>query len=512
MALEFGVRRGLAVRVNWDQQIADQRYAYMLQKQANNEAEARAKLFADDMQYQNAINAYDNPIIKEKARQKIYEIGRFVKNNPDWQRDVMKRQQYNVMVRELKDNPDLIRGMQSDKAKSEWDQWRTKNPEIANSPEGTALNEQWSNYLKYGNQFGEEAARKQGSSPFTFTPPEVFDDEKYLSDIYSKMPTQERRLTSKEFGSTVGMGATVADVSMDRAKKAAVSILNDPKVSYKYYAIWKNKLNDEEKSFFGNNIVDWVATRGLNYTKKDINAGSYPEWAFGGGGGNKDGGYSQYTIDVLQSPRGEVRHSPFVNALSPLVKDESGNKVLNSSAPLRVKTVGKDGASEWKVFKGFGGKPIPAYETGNYMVGPDGVPYMEVVGNVLVNDNPELFNDQYGLFKSNAWFNFTQDNEDYDVLDNASNVAAMQTDKDGKKTGYASVKFWTPANTSQANRVAYDSEAGGQKFAIGSRGGRMGVEQSGQMKAYIDSLPEGAEVQSESGKVYVKQGNKLVGK
>lgn len=512
MALEFGVRRGLAVRADWNQEIADQRYAYMLKKQAENEAEAKAKMFADDMQFQNAVNSHDNPIIKDFAKNKIYEIGKFIRNNPDWQKDVTKRQQYNLMIRELKDNPELIRGMQSDKSKAEWDQWRVKNPEIANSPEGAALNQQWDNYLKHGNQFGEEVAKTKGKMPFTFTPPEVFDDEKYLSEIYSKLQTQERRLTSKEYGSSVGLGATVADVGMDRARQTAMGILNDPKVSYKYYSIWKNKLNDQERSFFGNNIIDWIATRGKNYTKKDINAGAFPEWASGGGSG-KNGSYSQYTIDVLQAPRGEVRHSPFAaSALSPLVKDQSGNKVLNSASPLRVRTVGKDGNQEWKVFKGFGGKAIPAYETGNYMVGPDGVPYMEVVGNLVVKDNPELFNEQYGIFKSNAWFDFTQDKEDYDVLENASDVAAMQTDQDGNKTGQASVKFWTPANTSQANRLAYDSEAGGQKFGIGSRVDRMSTERNSRLESYINSLPEGAEVKSESGKTYIKRGNKLESK
>src|SRR3990172_11835747 len=100
--LEFGLLKGASVVVPYDQMVNDQYRHYQIQRQRAIEQENKAKLFADDFDYNNAVNTFDNPLIKDYARKQISAIGTFVRDNPGWERDVSKRIQYKSMIRELK--------------------------------------------------------------------------------------------------------------------------------------------------------------------------------------------------------------------------------------------------------------------------------------------------------------------------------------------------------------------------------------------------------------------------
>lgn len=177
--LEFGLRRGLSAKVDYNALVNDQARHYQLLKQKQIEQENKAKLFADDFDYNNAINSFDNPIIKENARKQISSIGTFIRDNPGWEKDVNKRIQYKQMVRELKDNPELNRGLQSDSNYKLYQKdlaEKSKNPQVFDADAYGAVANEWDNYLKYGNQRGQEAAATEGRKPFVYTQPQDLVD------------------------------------------------------------------------------------------------------------------------------------------------------------------------------------------------------------------------------------------------------------------------------------------------------------------------------------------------
>lgn len=177
--LEFGLRQGLAQSAQYDQRINDLRYNEQANKQAQLMAEKKAQLFADDFDYNNAMNQQDNPLVKAFAQGKIKEIGAFVNANPDWETNVGKRAQYKQLVRELKDNPDLNRGLMSDANYAQFQKdlaEKSKNPELFDAGAYTDVAKQWQNYLKYGNQGGEEAFKLNGKQAFVYQQPQDWAD------------------------------------------------------------------------------------------------------------------------------------------------------------------------------------------------------------------------------------------------------------------------------------------------------------------------------------------------
>jgi hypothetical protein len=176
---EIGVLSGLAQNLGFDQQINDLRYHELENRRALAENEAKVSLFAQDLDYQNAANSYDAPQIKEYAKNKINEIGKFVRENPDWQYNVDKRLQLNALKKDLKNNELITRGLASDTAYKSYLtdlQEVSKNPNSHNIKAYDNVKNQWNNYLQYGNQNGLEAAQKEGKKAFIYQKPQDFTD------------------------------------------------------------------------------------------------------------------------------------------------------------------------------------------------------------------------------------------------------------------------------------------------------------------------------------------------
>lgn len=175
--MEIGLARGLAQDLQYDQRIADLRYQKQEMDRATAINDAKAKMFSDDMDFQNATNSFDNPRIKEFAKNQIAALGKYVTENPDWASNVQKRSQVNLMKRELKDNPMLHQGLASDAALKQYNADLAevaKNPEFHNKKAYEDLSIQAKNYTLYGNQDGEEAAKKFGTKAFVYTKPRDF--------------------------------------------------------------------------------------------------------------------------------------------------------------------------------------------------------------------------------------------------------------------------------------------------------------------------------------------------
>ena len=177
--LEYGLRKGLAQDMQYDSKINDLRYNEQANKQAKMMAEKESALFADDFEYNNAVNQFDNPKIKAFSQAKIKEIGAFVNSNPDWKTNVGKRAQYKQLVHELKDNPDLNRGMLSDANMSSYNKdlsEKSKNPDLFDDEAWKGVEQERQNYVRFGNQYAtdEASAQKLGVKEFQYNRPKDF--------------------------------------------------------------------------------------------------------------------------------------------------------------------------------------------------------------------------------------------------------------------------------------------------------------------------------------------------
>lgn len=171
--MSFGLLKGLSIPLDFDSQIKDLHYNEQMDREANIRAANKAKMFADDFQYNNAMNSFDNSRVKAFSQFQIKKIGKFVNENPDWESNYGKRAEYNSMLRELKDNPELNRGLQSDEAHKSFlkDLAEKKKAGTLDEFEYKRLSDEWTNYEKYGNQYGKDEADTKGFKEFSYMQP-----------------------------------------------------------------------------------------------------------------------------------------------------------------------------------------------------------------------------------------------------------------------------------------------------------------------------------------------------
>jgi len=177
MNIDFGIARGLAQDLQYSQRIADSRYQNQQMQRSKAINEAGLKAFEDDMDYMNAANSFDHNLIKQEADKTAREIGAIMRTNPDWQSNPDVRRQINEKKKYIKSNNHVLRGMASDEAFKNLNKDLAevaKNPAMHDSEAYQNLLAQKNNYIKYGNQNGEEALRTEGVQPFVYTKPQDF--------------------------------------------------------------------------------------------------------------------------------------------------------------------------------------------------------------------------------------------------------------------------------------------------------------------------------------------------
>lgn len=179
--MEFGIglANGLAQDLGYNDRINDLRYRNEAQQRTEALNEAKRRMFDQDTEYQNAMNSYDNPKVREFANNQIHKLANFVRENPDYQTSFEKREQFKSLKRQFKDNPILHRGMASDMNMRELDkdlQEMAKNPQQHDSEAYQDLLNQKQNYLQFGNQHGKDARDQFGEQAFSYVKPQDFAD------------------------------------------------------------------------------------------------------------------------------------------------------------------------------------------------------------------------------------------------------------------------------------------------------------------------------------------------
>lgn len=242
---DFGIRRGLAQSFNYDQRVADIARQNDQMRQAKLYAENQAKMQAEDFDYNNAMNAWDNTQVKEFAQGKIKELGAFIRDNPDYKYNLEKRIVYNNIKKELKDNKPLLEGMQVDANVKAMQAYMNdpKNAPLVQSEEFSPIKAQYENYLKTGSTDGNLANRKL----FTFTPPEELVDTTPLLSKYASLTGQNGKDTKWLANGVGSVHQFVSD--MDKAA-AAEGAINDKVLGrhlQREYNDYASKLGEGQK-------------------------------------------------------------------------------------------------------------------------------------------------------------------------------------------------------------------------------------------------------------------------
>jgi hypothetical protein len=430
---EYGLPLGLAVDMQFDQRINDLRYRDEQNRRAKAMAEAKMKLFADDLDYQNAVNAHDNPLIKSYAQNQIKKIGAFVRENPDWQTNFDKRTQFNQLKRELKDNPEINRGLASDASYKEYLKDLAevaKNPQQHDTQAYDEIKQQWQNYLATGNQYGEEAAKTQGKQAFVYTKPRDFVD------------------LNKAFQET---GNTFKDLKTRPIKGG--------RNAYEEYADPNSLKTVAEQMYLQNKRqIDLEAARRgvdpMSLVESGINA-HIPKKRDFGDYGLSDGialaNYKKRLDGLDREVKGSAYQEAFVNAPQGVVNpafleqtygSKPRNIIYDNKGSQQIDNTGNrvyyTGAHKWVETKGANGKP-----------------QRQKLVEVYSYLTPEQAKEK-GIYEEHGWNPF-QGEEITPEWNKQAELVTTQ-DKDGNDVKAVKVKAFMPVELNSAYAGAFDNE------------------------------------------------------
>lgn len=189
--------QGLSQSGQYSERINDLYRRQEADQRAGQMAAAKTALFMKDIDFQNAANQFDSPLVKKFAQEQIQKIGEYYRNNPDLQYNPAKLAQLKMMTNDLKSHPALIRGLASDTARK---QQLADMDEVAKNPSQYDVeayqngDQEWKNYEAFGNQRGQEAALKEGLQPYLYKRPQSLADiNTALPAIGSKIKNLEKR-------------------------------------------------------------------------------------------------------------------------------------------------------------------------------------------------------------------------------------------------------------------------------------------------------------------------------
>lgn len=313
-----GLKKGLAVSFNYDQRVADIARQNDQMRQAKLYAENQAKMMAEDFEYNNAMNAWDNTQVKQYAQGKIKELGSFIRENPDYKYNLDKRIIYNNLKRELKDNPYLNAGMQVDANIKAMQAYMNdpKNAPLVQSEEFTPIKQQYENYLKTGSIDGNTANRKL----FTFTPPEELVDTTPMLSKYASMAAQNGKDTKWLAKGAGSIHQFVSDTDKALAAEGAINDKVLGKHLQREYNDYVAKLGEGQPPM---SIKQYVVAKMQPYFKGD----EYKNFSYATGDGGAGKGQSAGTRNFYKELIDRARAASGVNKV--VAADPDGvNQVL----------------------------------------------------------------------------------------------------------------------------------------------------------------------------------------
>lgn len=267
--MEFGQTLGLAQSFQANERINDLYRQEESLNRAKAMAEKKAEMFANDTRYQNAMNSFDNKLVKERNQKAVYSLGEWQRNNPNWRIDPTLRAQYQNMIDDIKGNEDVIRGMASDGAFKALDadlQEVAKSGKQYNKRAYNDLLMQKNNYLQFGNQNGFDAAQKEGYKAFTYIKPKEFIDDMAGDLLKSGDSIQDYNIIKPKNGNIGEWYSEAKPEAVEATKKFKVQQHYDQLMQMKEDNGWNDAQLDK---YVTDNILAGVKK---NYSIGDANA------------------------------------------------------------------------------------------------------------------------------------------------------------------------------------------------------------------------------------------------
>jgi len=178
--MEIGGLRGLTFDTGQDKLIQDLQYQDQAIRQKQALDMAKAKMFADDLEFQQGSNPYDAQLIKQEGDAVLKDLGKLRESNPNFWYDPNAQAQAKFIKQSLKSSPAVLRSIAYKTAK---DNFLKDYAEAAKNPDQwdtEALNmweQKFNNYDKFGHADGQDGLKRDGApSPISYQSPQKLID------------------------------------------------------------------------------------------------------------------------------------------------------------------------------------------------------------------------------------------------------------------------------------------------------------------------------------------------
>jgi hypothetical protein len=458
---EFGERSGLAVRLTDETYNIRARGAQMRADRALQEH--KAAMQADDMKYANVMNARDRALVSKEANDIVRKMGGFIASNPGYETNREAMAMYNSFKQELRDLPSLASGALTDAAYKSWQEDMATNKDELDPDDWDETRKQWEEHQAGTGVYADK------NIPFKYIAPTPFNGQQIIMDNAVKLQGRERLLTSKDYAGDIGPGATIKDVSGERAVINALGILANKKQARGFSKEWA-KISPEERGIYKGGMAEWLALRIQNETGRDINTGAHykPDndtKSSQDGFGFDKGDTSPYWEHIGKQGSGWSGSSNYIPNLMDINYNEStgkGQYVTNDGSVI-IPT--PDGSIKKFFIPGMQKLPYDATVPGKVMK-VNGVPYGTVRFSMPINQ-------AMGIEGSNKMFD-TSDKEmfegtpeegDYQTDPQYKGIFDVERDTENKTTGNVLVTALVPLKLSAGNIQKYNAAVAGQAYA-----------------------------------------------
>lgn len=454
---DFGLPKGLAVRVDTRQDIANIRRNEIAERQKRIDSQTKAKMLTDDLQFGNASNPWDHKLLKDFTESKLNDIGKFVTNNPDWDTDPGKLLQLNQLKRSLIDNDIVLRSERIKAHKDAMDKWLNdpKNKEMVNFDEVLQKRKEYENYINTGSIDGVEG----NNIEFVWQQPGLGID---LSGEFANRARTVGRQGSKD----ISIGNRYFNekyVTREDMMTEALNMINDQ--GQVGVAIRKQFSDLKENDGVPENMTinQWVFDNLWNNRledKRDLIGSDVYKSRNGSAGSGNAKPYKSYFFDPLANPTNKT-----LEDLIDYNKDGSYTTLQGFKIPIRK----EDGTVEYTAIESSRNMRIPADVKQRKEIIKQG----EEIG-VLTQYKIPLEDTNYipiveelgshGLINSNEFAQWMGNNfdeaEDIEINDAKTIKKWTEEDKDGNEKHFLLVNAFTPHLFNSVSQVQHDQRYG----------------------------------------------------
>lgn len=354
---DYGQSAAFNFRTNQGQnaanQIADMQYADQLKRQNEAMAMAKAKMFADDLEFQQGSNPYYSAVIQKQNQDMLVQLGEFRRNNKDLLFNPEKMAQLKAMKHSYKSTPAVLGSaayMDAVKQYNEFSKLAQKNPSAYNLDQLEAFKQKLS---EYNNMSPDQP----------LPPPLMFNAPDELPD-FDKLHREYGNSTDPDVFEKVNngrVGAYKGYVSDKRLTDLATTLYNEHKAAYDYkfknspdkIAAIKSTLLPLTKTIYNNGEKNTLGEQMyLAKFKNDLEKANAT-------------GKSAYELSFLNTDMNdygdEILAGTFTRKAPNYYVDANGNQVLNKDADFffdgdaQEESYGQKGAQRTGV-KVMGGK------------------------------------------------------------------------------------------------------------------------------------------------------------